>query len=106
MNDEQGFADRMNRMNKYVASRTLRDPAWNATVIQGDLAEAVGRLKQAPGDDILQYGWAITAWFDDERRESHTQRYADAELAAQDARRAEAKGWARAVSNDRQLAPR
>jgi hypothetical protein len=33
------------------------------------------------------------AWYDDERRESHTQRYENAELAAQDAHRAEAKGW-------------
>jgi dihydrofolate reductase len=57
MKDEQGFADKMNRMPKHVASRTLRNPTWNATVIQGDLAEAVDRLKQAPGDDILQYGY-------------------------------------------------
>jgi hypothetical protein len=33
------------------------------------------------------------AWYDDERKESHTQRYANAGLAAQDAHRAEAKGW-------------
>jgi dihydrofolate reductase len=59
MNDEQGFADKMNRMPKYVASRTLREPTWNATVIQGDLAETVDRLKQAPGDDILQYGYGL-----------------------------------------------
>lgn len=57
MKDEQGFADKMNSMPKHVASRTLRNPTWNATVIQGDLAEAVGRLKQAPGEDILQYGY-------------------------------------------------
>jgi dihydrofolate reductase len=61
MNDEQGFADKMNRMPKYVASRTLHDPTWNATVIQGDLGEAVGRLKQAPGEDILQYGYGLVA---------------------------------------------
>jgi hypothetical protein len=33
------------------------------------------------------------AWYDDERKQSHTQRYKNAELAAQDAHRAEAKGW-------------
>ena len=34
------FADQMNSMPKYVASRTLREPLeWNATLLQGDLAE-------------------------------------------------------------------
>ena len=44
-------------MPKYVASRTLKKTTWNATVIQGDLAEAVDRLKRAPGNDIVQYGY-------------------------------------------------
>jgi dihydrofolate reductase len=40
------YADRMNTMPKYVASRTLRGPLeWNATLIEGDLAEAVPALK-------------------------------------------------------------
>jgi dihydrofolate reductase len=40
------FADRMNTMPKYVASRTLREPlAWNATLLEGDLAESVPALK-------------------------------------------------------------
>jgi dihydrofolate reductase len=55
--DEQGFADKINRMPKHVASRTLRDPIWNATVIQGNLADAVDKLKKAPGNDVLQYGF-------------------------------------------------
>jgi dihydrofolate reductase len=57
MKDEAGFANKMNSMPKYVASRTLTETTWNATVIQGDLAEEVDRLKQAPGQDILQYGY-------------------------------------------------
>jgi len=57
MKDEGGFANKMNGMPKYVASRTLTETTWNATVIQGDLAEAVDRLKQEPGQDILQYGY-------------------------------------------------
>jgi dihydrofolate reductase len=57
MKDEGGFADKMNSMPKHVASRTLKETTWNATVIQGDLAEAVDRLKRAPGKDILQYGY-------------------------------------------------
>jgi dihydrofolate reductase len=57
MNDENGLADRMNSMPKHVASRTLKETTWNATLIQGDLAEAVDKLKREPGKDILQYGY-------------------------------------------------
>jgi dihydrofolate reductase len=40
------FADRMNGMPKYVASRTLREPLeWNATLLEGDLATSVTALK-------------------------------------------------------------
>ena len=50
-------ADQINRMPKYVASRTLAEPLpWNATLIKGDAAEAVRKLKQAPGKSLLQYG--------------------------------------------------
>jgi len=57
MKNTAGFGDKMNSMPKHVASRTLKDPTWNATVIEGDLAEAVDTLKRAPGEDILQYGY-------------------------------------------------
>jgi hypothetical protein len=41
MTDEEGFADRMNTMPKYVASTTLREPlAWNATLLDGDVPAA------------------------------------------------------------------
>jgi hypothetical protein len=41
------FADRLNSMPKYVASRTLREPLqWNATLLKGDLAESVTALKK------------------------------------------------------------
>lgn len=50
-------ADRMNSMPKYVASRTLREPLkWNATLLKGDVAEEINKLKHAPGDNLLQYG--------------------------------------------------
>ena len=39
-----------------MASRTLSEATWNATVIQGDVAEAVAELKQEPGESILKYG--------------------------------------------------
>jgi dihydrofolate reductase len=45
--DDEGFADRMNSMPKFVASRTMTEPlAWNATLIKGDVVEEVNRLKQ------------------------------------------------------------
>lgn len=51
------FADRMNDLPKYVASRTLAGPLeWKANLIEGDVAAAIASLKQQPGQDILQYG--------------------------------------------------
>lgn len=47
------FGAKMNAMPKYVASRTLDTATWNATIIKGDVAEAVGRLKQQGGGDLL-----------------------------------------------------
>ena len=47
----------MNSMPKFVASRTLREPAWsNTTVLTGDLGAAVRTLKQEPGPDIAILG--------------------------------------------------
>ena len=40
------FAERLNPMPKYVASRTLTEPLeWNARLITGDLEEAIPALK-------------------------------------------------------------
>ena len=50
------YTDRINAMPKYVASRTLQEATWNATVIQGDVADEVERLKREPGVDILKFG--------------------------------------------------
>ena len=50
-------ADRINSMPKYVASRTLKEPLqWNATLIKGDVADEIRKLKQGPGKSLLQYG--------------------------------------------------
>ena len=44
------FADRINSMPKYVASKSLQEPLeWNATLLRGDLAESVTALKQRHG---------------------------------------------------------
>lgn len=51
------MADRINRMPKYVASGTLKQPLdWNASLIQGNVVEGIRKLKQEPGKDLLQYG--------------------------------------------------
>lgn len=43
-------------MPKHVASRTLTEATWNASIIEGDVAEAVTTLKQESGRDILKFG--------------------------------------------------
>ncbi|MGV9388125.1 dihydrofolate reductase family protein [Streptomyces olivaceus] len=51
------FTDRMNGMHKYVASRTLTSVGWrNSTLLEGDVAEAVRRLKASDGGDINVVG--------------------------------------------------
>jgi dihydrofolate reductase len=50
------YTDRINAMPKHVASRTLSDATWNATVIEGDVAEEVSALKERAGADILKFG--------------------------------------------------
>jgi dihydrofolate reductase len=55
--DEEGFADRMNSIPKWVASTTIRDARWqNSTVLDGDVVEAVSALRREPGGPILVYG--------------------------------------------------
>lgn len=50
-------ADWLNNTRKYVASTTLESPEWNnSTVIEGDVTEAVARLKREDGKDILING--------------------------------------------------
>lgn len=50
-------ADKINAMPKYVASRSLKAPLqWNASLIEGDAAEEIKKLKQQPGGSLLQYG--------------------------------------------------
>ncbi len=51
------FGERMNAMPKYVASTTLKEPAWqNTTVLQGDAMRAVDRLKHELAGDLLVTG--------------------------------------------------
>jgi dihydrofolate reductase len=52
--EENPVAARMNGIQKYVVSTTLEEPLeWNnTTLINGDVAEEITKLKQLPGKDI------------------------------------------------------
>jgi dihydrofolate reductase len=50
------YIDRINAMPKYVASRSLAETAWNATLLGPDPASAIARLKEQPGKDLIKYG--------------------------------------------------
>ena len=59
---EGEFADKFNSMPKYVVSSTLEDPEWNnSTVLKGDLAEEVTKLKQEQDGEIVVHGSATLA---------------------------------------------
>jgi dihydrofolate reductase len=56
------FADKINAMEKYVVSTTMRRAEWNnTTVIDGDLVEQVTKVKSKPGKDILMWGFGPVA---------------------------------------------
>ncbi len=61
--DESGLAERMNEMPKYVASTTLREVSWNATLLHGDVAHAVAALKEEPGRGLVLVGSRSLAQF-------------------------------------------
>ena len=47
----------MNRMKKFVVSRTLKDASWQGTkLLHGDLVAEARRLKEQPGPDLLILG--------------------------------------------------
>src|SRR4030095_2726875 len=49
----------LNRMHKYVVSTTLKTAAWKeSTIISGNVVEAITKLKQQPGKDIIIDGSA------------------------------------------------
>ncbi|AWT47175.1 MULTISPECIES: dihydrofolate reductase family protein [Streptomyces] len=51
------FTERMNSMQKYVASRTLTSLEWqNSTLLEGDVTEAVRALKESAGGNINVVG--------------------------------------------------
>jgi len=51
------WADMVNAIPKYVGSRTLTgDLEWNATLLEGDLADSVPKLKRAVDGDLFVHG--------------------------------------------------
>jgi dihydrofolate reductase len=59
MKDEAGFAEKMNGMPKYVVSSTLKSAEWNnSTVLDGELAEEIAKLKDEVDGVILVAGSA------------------------------------------------
>jgi dihydrofolate reductase len=55
------FADPINRLPKYVVSRTLQKAEWNNSHILRDVAKDVAELKKTEGGNILVYGSATLA---------------------------------------------
>lgn len=55
--DIEWFGPFMNGVTKYVASKTLHKPDWqNSILLEGDVAKAVVRLKNEPGNNIYVFG--------------------------------------------------
>jgi dihydrofolate reductase len=56
---EGEFADKFNSMPKYIVSSTLKEPDWqNSAVLEGEVAEAVARLRREHDGDIVVHGSA------------------------------------------------
>jgi dihydrofolate reductase len=55
--DENQAASTMNSLAKYVASRTLTAVEWsNSTLLEGEVADEVAKLKRRPGGEIQVLG--------------------------------------------------
>jgi len=54
---EGDYADKLNEMPKYVVSSTLTEPEWNnSTVISGDVADEVAKLRDKHDGDVIVHG--------------------------------------------------
>lgn len=56
MKGTSSFAERMNRLPKFVAMTSPGPLEWNATALTGDVASAVETLKRQEGGNLLVYG--------------------------------------------------
>ncbi|HSJ37545.1 MAG TPA: dihydrofolate reductase family protein [Planococcus sp. (in: firmicutes)] len=55
--DEEGFADRINKMPKYVVTTSKAEPEWNARFIRGDIPKEIAKLRDS-NQNFLIYGSA------------------------------------------------
>jgi dihydrofolate reductase len=56
---EGEFADKFNSMPKYVVSSTLEAAEWNnSTILKGDLADEVAKLRDSASGDVYVHGSA------------------------------------------------
>jgi dihydrofolate reductase len=54
------WADRLNAIKKYVFSSKLERADWNnSTILRGDVAAEVSKLKQQDGGNLLVYGHGL-----------------------------------------------
>jgi dihydrofolate reductase len=54
---DQPGAEQLNAATKYVASRTLQSVDWeNSRLLEGDGADAIGRLKEEDGPELQVHG--------------------------------------------------
>jgi dihydrofolate reductase len=50
------YINRIGAMPKYVASRSITEVTWNATLLGPDIVSAIQDLKTQPGKDLIKYG--------------------------------------------------
>jgi dihydrofolate reductase len=62
------YSDLINAKPKYIASRSMTETTWNATLLGPDPAHAIAQLKEQPGNDLIKYG---TSRFDDTLVRNH-----------------------------------
>ena len=56
---DQWLSRRMNEIPKYVVSNTMERADWNnTTILRGDVAGEISRLKEQPGGELVMYGSA------------------------------------------------